>query len=115
MIRALTFEPEVGNVFEGKVIRIESFGAFVEIAPGKDGLLHVSQITNNRLNRVEDYCSIGDILKVRVIEVANDGKIRLSHKEFSNTVVDLDGAKKNKTKQPHFKGNDLGVVFRDKN
>ena len=113
MVKGLAFDPEVNSVFEGKVTRIEPFGAFVEILPGKDGLLHISQITNNRLAKVEDYCNLGDTLKVRVIEVAPDGKIRLSHKEFSNTTAD-DSKSDNKSKGKPFKANDLGVVFRDK-
>lgn len=114
IVKGLATDPEVDAVYEGKVTRIESFGAFVEILPGKDGLLHISQITNNRLNKVEDYCNLGDTLKVRVIEVGNDGKIRLSHKEFSGTVAD-DSEKTSKPKGKPFKSNNLGVVFRDKN
>ncbi|MBQ0106247.1 MAG: polyribonucleotide nucleotidyltransferase [Armatimonadetes bacterium] len=113
MVKGLAFDPEVNSVFEGKITRIESFGAFVEILPGKDGLLHISQITNNRLGKVEDYCKLGDVLKVRVLEVGSDGKIKLTHKEFSNTPIEPESEKKPKGKP--FKAKDLGVVFRDKN
>ena len=82
IIAAIGLEPEVGQVFEGPVTRIEAFGAFVEIAPGKDGLCHISQLCNERVNKTEDYCKVGDVLKVKVLEVGADGKIRLSHKDF---------------------------------
>jgi len=85
IINAITLKPEVGQCFEGPVTRTEVFGAFVEIAPGKDGLCHISQICNERLDKTENYCKVGDILKVKVTEIGDDGKIKLSHKEFSDS------------------------------
>ncbi|HEX6791543.1 MAG TPA: polyribonucleotide nucleotidyltransferase [Candidatus Krumholzibacteria bacterium] len=79
-IREITAEPEVGKVYEGEVRSILAFGAFVQILPGKDGLLHISEIAHRRLERVEEELKVGDIVKVKVLEVNGDGKIRLSRK-----------------------------------
>jgi polyribonucleotide nucleotidyltransferase len=78
-IKELTAEPEVGAIYEGPVKSILPFGAFIEIMPGRDGLLHISEITHHRLERVEDELSVGDIVKVKVLEI-NDGKVRLSRR-----------------------------------
>ena len=74
--------PEVGKVYLGKVVKIMEFGAFVEILPGTDGLLHISQISTERIKRVEDVLKEGDELQVKVLEVDRAGKIRLSRKEL---------------------------------
>jgi polyribonucleotide nucleotidyltransferase len=79
-IKQITAEPEVGAIYEGEVKSILPFGAFVEIIPGKDGLLHISEITHHRLERVEDELHIGDIVKVKVLEINGDGKVRLSRR-----------------------------------
>jgi len=79
-IREITAEPEVGKVYEGEVRSILAFGAFVQILPGKDGLLHISEIAHRRLERVEEELKVGDIVQVKVLEVNGDGKIRLSRK-----------------------------------
>ncbi|MCD6361546.1 MAG: polyribonucleotide nucleotidyltransferase [Armatimonadetes bacterium] len=79
-IRDLTREIEVGEVFTGKVVTITDFGAFVEVLPGRDGLLHISDIENKRTDRVEDVLKVGDEVKVKVIEVEPGGKIKLSRK-----------------------------------
>ena len=79
-IREITAEAEVGKVYEGEVRSILAFGAFVQILPGKDGLLHISEIAHRRLERVEEELKVGDIVKVKVLEVNGDGKIRLSRK-----------------------------------
>jgi polyribonucleotide nucleotidyltransferase len=79
-VKNLTMEPEVGTVYEGKVVKITDFGAFVNILPGTDGLVHISQMTHERLNKVTDFVKEGETLKVKVLEVSKDGKIRLSHK-----------------------------------
>jgi polyribonucleotide nucleotidyltransferase len=79
-IREITAEAEVGKVYEGEVRSILAFGAFVQILPGKDGLLHISEIAHRRLERVEEELKVGDIVKVKVLEVNADGKIRLSRK-----------------------------------
>jgi len=80
MIEDLTREPEVGAVYEGKVVKITDFGAFVQILPGTDGLVHISQLANRRITKVSDVVKDGDMLKVKVLEISRDGKIRLSHK-----------------------------------
>jgi polyribonucleotide nucleotidyltransferase len=74
--------PEVGKVYLGKVVKITDFGAFVEILPGTDGLLHISQIAKERIKRVEDVLKEGEELMVKVIEVDKAGKIRLSRREL---------------------------------
>jgi polyribonucleotide nucleotidyltransferase len=74
--------PEVGKVYLGKVVKIMEFGAFVEILPGTDGLLHISQISTERIKRVEDVLKEGDEVQVKVLEVDRAGKIRLSRKEL---------------------------------
>jgi polyribonucleotide nucleotidyltransferase len=73
-------KPEVGKDYEGTVKRILNFGAFVEILPGVEGLLHISQLDQKRVEKVEDVLKVGDSIKVKVIEQASDGKIRLSRK-----------------------------------
>jgi len=80
IIRGIVEDPEVGMVFKGKVRSIVSFGAFVEIVPGKDGLLHISEIDHKRTNRVEDVLQMGDEVEVKVIAVDREGKIKLSRK-----------------------------------
>ncbi|MEI7635284.1 MAG: polyribonucleotide nucleotidyltransferase [bacterium] len=80
-IRDLTVEAEIGQIYTGKVTRIEDFGAFVEILPGKDGLCHVSELEPRRVERVEDICRLGDELIVKVIGIDEKGKIRLSRKQ----------------------------------
>jgi polyribonucleotide nucleotidyltransferase len=77
-IQAITAEPEVGRVYHGKVRKIVDFGAFVEILPGTDGLLHISQISKERIRRVEDVLHEGDEIMVKVLDVDRSGKIRLS-------------------------------------
>lgn len=69
--------PEVGEIYEGEVVGIKDFGAFVRLTPGKDGLLHISRMANGRVGKVEDVLNIGDIVKVEVIEVSDNGKINL--------------------------------------
>jgi polyribonucleotide nucleotidyltransferase len=80
-IQAITAEPEVGKIYKGTVRKIVEFGAFVEIMPGTDGLLHISQISNERIRRVEDVLHEGDEIKVKVLDVDRSGKIRLSMRE----------------------------------
>jgi len=81
LVRAYTANAEVGKDYNGKVVRIADFGAFVQIAPGMDGLCHISELAKGRIDRVEDVCKVGDELLVRVISVERNGKIRLSHRE----------------------------------
>jgi polyribonucleotide nucleotidyltransferase len=80
-IEAITAEPEVGRIYRGKVRKIVDFGAFVEILPGTDGLLHISQLSNERVRRVEDVIHEGDEIMVKVLDVDRSGKIRLSLRE----------------------------------
>jgi len=80
-IEAITAEPEVGRIYDGIVRKIVEFGAFVEIMPGTDGLLHISQLSNERVRRVEDVLHEGDEIKVKVLDVDRSGKIRLSLRE----------------------------------
>jgi polyribonucleotide nucleotidyltransferase len=79
-ILALIEEPEIGKVYEGKVRRIAAFGAFVEILPNTDGLLHISEIDHHRIDKVEDVLQLNDAVTVKVIDIDPDGKIRLSRK-----------------------------------
>ena len=79
-INDLLVEVEVGRVYEGKVVRITDFGAFVNILPGRDGLVHISQIVDERVDNVNDYLRVGDIVKVKVLDLDNTGRIRLSIK-----------------------------------
>jgi polyribonucleotide nucleotidyltransferase len=80
-IEAITAEVELNKVYTGKVARIMDFGAFVTILPGKDGLLHISQISQERVNNVTDFVNVGDIVKVKVIEIDKQGRMRLSMKD----------------------------------
>ncbi|MCT4584807.1 MAG: polyribonucleotide nucleotidyltransferase [Peptostreptococcaceae bacterium] len=80
MIEAIVKEAEVGEVYEGKVTRLMQFGAFVEILPGKEGLVHISNISHERVNKVEDALKVGDIVKVKVTEIDKQGRINLSMK-----------------------------------
>jgi len=81
MIEALTKDAEVGMIYEGKVKKIMDFGAFVEILPGKDGLVHISQLADERVEKVTDILNEGDIVQVKVLEIDRQGKIRLSRKD----------------------------------
>ena len=80
-IDLITADVEVGRIYEGKVARLMDFGAFVTILPGKDGLVHISQISNERVEKVSDKLAEGDIVKVKVLEVDRQGRVRLSMKE----------------------------------
>lgn len=80
-IELITADVEVGRIYEGKVARLMDFGAFVTILPGKDGLVHISQISNERVEKVSDKLAEGDVIKVKVLEVDRQGRVRLSMKE----------------------------------
>ena len=80
MVKAIVEEPEIGRVYDGVVRRVVPFGAFVEILPGKDGLLHISELENRRVAKVEDVVNEGDKVQVKVINIDDDGKVRLSRK-----------------------------------
>ena len=81
-VMAITAEAEVGKIYEGKVVRIEDFGAFVNILPGKDGLVHISQIDNKRVEKVTDYIQMDQMVKVKVLDVDMRGRIKLSMKDM---------------------------------
>ena len=83
-IKLITAEVEVGKIYEGKVVRLMEFGAFVTILPGKDGLVHISQISEERVEKVSDKLSEGDDVKVKVLEVDRQGRVRLSMKEVDS-------------------------------
>ncbi len=91
IVETIANDPEVGAIYKGKVVRLMNFGAFVEIAPGKDGLVHISQLDNHRVERVEDVVAIGDEVVVKVVEIDKQGRINLSRKE---ALADI-AAKKN--------------------
>ena len=82
MIEAITAEAEIGGVYKGKVERIVDFGAFVNILPGKDGLVHISQISEERVESVDDYMKVGDLVKVKVLDVDARGRIKLTMKDI---------------------------------
>jgi polyribonucleotide nucleotidyltransferase len=79
-IELITADVQVGTIYEGKVVRLMDFGAFVQILPGRDGLVHISQISEERVEKVSDKLSEGDIVKVKVLEIDKQGRIRLSMK-----------------------------------
>ena len=86
-IQELTAEVEVGKVYDGTVLRLLDFGAIVQILPGRDGLLHISQIANERVNAVADYLKEGQAVKVKVIEADEKGRVRLSMKAVEGNVA----------------------------
>jgi polyribonucleotide nucleotidyltransferase len=79
-ITQLTARPEIGAIYQGKVVKIMEFGAFVEIMPGKDGLLHVSQIADHRVERVEDELTEGQTITVKLREIDDKGRLNLTRK-----------------------------------
>ena len=80
IVEDITREVKPGEVYTGRVTRVESFGAFVEFLPGREGLVHISQLAKERVNRTEDVCNLGDELLVKVLEIGDDGKIRLTRR-----------------------------------
>ena len=83
-IELITADVEVGRIYEGRVARLMDFGAFVTILPGKDGLVHISQISEERVERVGDKLAEGDIVRVKVLEVDRQGRVRLSMRDLEN-------------------------------
>ncbi len=79
-IESLVADPEIGKIYDGRVVKIMDFGAFVEIMPGKDGLVHVSQLADHRVERVEDVLKLGDSVKVKLMEIDGQGRLNLSKK-----------------------------------
>jgi len=82
IIKNLTMEPEVGETYKAKVVRVEAYGCFLEFAPGKDGLLHISEFDWEHVSNVEDVMKLGDEVQVKITEVDRDGRVRLSRKEL---------------------------------
>lgn len=80
IIEDLVREVEIGQVYMGKVVRVESYGAFVELLPGKDGLVHISQLSRQRVAKTEDVVKVGDEIEVKVIDIDEKGRVKLSHK-----------------------------------
>ena len=91
IVNTIANDPEIGAIYRGKVVKLMNFGAFVEIAPGKDGLVHISKLDKQRVEKVEDIVSVGDEIVVKVMEIDNQGRINLSRKD---ALADLE-AKKN--------------------
>ncbi len=89
IVEAIAKDPEPGEIFYGTVTRIMTFGAFVEIAPGKEGLVHISQLDKKRVNKVEDVVSVGDTIKVIVSEIDEKGRLNLSRKDALDVVEDM--------------------------
>lgn len=81
IISTIVFDPEIGAIYNGKVTRIMNFGAFVEIAPGKEGLVHISKLEDRRVEKVEDVVNVGDTVLVKVTEIDDQGRINLSRKD----------------------------------
>ena len=88
IINGILAEAELNKIYTGKVVRIADFGAFVEILPGVDGLLHISQISEKRIAKVTDELQMGDEVLVKVIEIDNQGRVRLSRKEAMKEKTD---------------------------
>ena len=81
IIETIAKDPEVGAFYKGRVTRLMNFGAFVEIAPGKEGLVHISKLDTKRVERVEDVVSVGDEIIVKVTEIDSQGRINLSRRD----------------------------------
>ena len=83
----IVFVPEVGQLYYGRVVRLMTFGAFVELAPGKDGLVHISKLADKRIEKVEDACKVGDMMWVKVTEIDEKGRVNLSHKDAMREIA----------------------------
>ena len=88
----IVFVPEVGALYYGRVVRLMTFGAFVELAPGKDGLVHISKLADKRIEKVEDACKIGDMMWVKVTEIDEKGRVNLSHKDAMKEIAAKEAA-----------------------
>ena len=88
----IVFVPEVGQLYYGRVVRLMTFGAFVELAPGKDGLVHISKLADHRIEKVEDACKIGDMMWVKVTEIDEKGRVNLSHKDAVKEIAAKEAA-----------------------
>ena len=88
----IVFVPEVGQLYYGRVVRLMTFGAFVELAPGKDGLVHISKLADKRIEKVEDACKVGDMMWVKVTEIDEKGRVNLSHKDAMKEIAAKEAA-----------------------
>ena len=88
----IVFVPEVGQLYYGRVVRLMTFGAFVELAPGKDGLVHISKLADHRIEKVEDACKVGDMMWVKVTEIDEKGRVNLSHKDAMKEIAAKEAA-----------------------
>lgn len=96
MIENLTKEVEIGEIYDGKVVRLMGFGAFVEILPGKDGMVHISELADRRVEKVEDVVKVGDTVKVKVIDIDSQGRVNLSIRAL------LGGQQERRPERPQF-------------
>ena len=88
----IVFVPEIGKLYYGRVVRLMTFGAFVEIAPGKDGLVHISKLADKRIEKVEDACKVGDMMWVKFMEIDEKGRWNLSHKDAMKEIAAKEAA-----------------------
>ena len=88
----IVFVPEIGKLYYGRVVRLMTFGAFVEIAPGKDGLVHISKLAEKRIEKVEDACKVGDMMWVKFMEIDEKGRWNLSHKDAMKEIAAKEAA-----------------------
>ena len=90
-IEALTASIQVGRIYEGRVTSIKDFGAFVELVPGKDGLCHISELSDDYVSSVGDVCRVGDVMRVKVIAVDDQDRVKLSRKVAMRELADNGG------------------------
>lgn len=87
MVSAIVEDPEIGKIYKGTVKRITNFGAFVEILPGKEALIHISEMDFKRVNRVEDVVKVGDVIDAKVIGIDDQGRVKCSRKAAMKATV----------------------------
>jgi polyribonucleotide nucleotidyltransferase len=114
IIENLTREVEVGEIYTGKVTRIMDFGAFVEVLPGKEGLVHISELADYRVGRVEDVVKVGDEITVKVTEIDRMGRINLSRRAVLDNSSRIPGAKVSDRATSGYKPRRQGEFHRDR-
>ncbi|MFC2006457.1 S1 RNA-binding domain-containing protein, partial [Chloroflexota bacterium] len=102
IIEGLTKEVEAGDIYTGKVTRLMSFGAFVEVLPGKEGLVHISELADYRVASVEDIVQVGDEITVKVIEIDDMGRINLSKRAALDNLSQINGSKEKDSSSPDY-------------